>query len=324
MPHEHISDEGPSHKYRTEIPNTIVRGMRSQGLSAYAKWLYVYLKSVSGDGGECWQSTSTIAAGSGLSRMSVSRAKRELATHHLIVLTSGPRSNRDASHIRIVDIWLENMQEFSSQCTTQVHQHVLEKTDEYDSGVPNRYTGVPVGDTKKISLKKISLKKIPKQDYNTLVELAQTIPPDEGHLLHVSTNRKGKKRGSALTPRKLIELYNAEIPFGHPEVETFSPARLTLAARALRQQPDKEYWLQVFDEIHLSALLQGKCPPRDGAKKPWVATFDVLMAKNKHGVEIHTRAYEGAYRDATARNVLPYRQRPQEEDDHAENHDSSG
>ena len=46
-----IVDEGALHHYRTEIPNTVIRGIKSRALSISAKWLYVYLKSVAGDGG---------------------------------------------------------------------------------------------------------------------------------------------------------------------------------------------------------------------------------------------------------------------------------
>ena len=108
-----IADAGPSHKYRTEIPNTIIKGLRSRGLSIHAKWLYVYLKSIAGDGGVCRQGTRMIATLAGLSVGQVSTAKAELSRARLITISSGKRSNRDSDHITIVDIWLANMQEFS-------------------------------------------------------------------------------------------------------------------------------------------------------------------------------------------------------------------
>lgn len=162
-----ILDDGALHKYRTEIPNTVVRGYKGRTLSVYAKWFYVYLKSVAGDGAECYQSTTTLAEQSGLSRMTISRAKHELLTHKLITITAGKRPQRDPDHIRIVDIWPENMHEFSQythqvhQSTTEVHQQTTESTSSYDSGVPGVYSSVPGGyssvpvvDTKKIPLRR--------------------------------------------------------------------------------------------------------------------------------------------------------------------------
>lgn len=107
-----FSEGGSLHKFRTEIPNTIIRGVKSRGLSVHAKWLYVYFKSVCGDEAECYRTTSTIAEESGLSRTMVSTAKRELAAKGLIILTKSKNPNRQADHIHIKNIWDANMQEF--------------------------------------------------------------------------------------------------------------------------------------------------------------------------------------------------------------------
>jgi hypothetical protein len=109
-----VVDEGSLHKYRTEIPNTIVRGHLGHGLSVHAKWLYVYLKSVAGDSGVCRQGTSTLAKGSGMSRGMVSQSKTELLDARLIVVTKGNASTRETDKIRIRDIWPMNMQEFAT------------------------------------------------------------------------------------------------------------------------------------------------------------------------------------------------------------------
>lgn len=108
-----IRDEGSLHKYRTEIPNTVVRGRKAEGLSAHAKWFYVYLKSVIGDDGVCFRSTSTMAKESGMSRAQVSASKKALAKTGLIVVVAGKNPRRDADRISIKDIWLLNVQEFS-------------------------------------------------------------------------------------------------------------------------------------------------------------------------------------------------------------------
>ena len=80
----HVTDDGALHKYRTEIPNTVVRGTSSHRLRIYAKWLYVYLKSVAGDGLECFQSTTTLAGYAGHESHMVSAAKEELVRQGLI------------------------------------------------------------------------------------------------------------------------------------------------------------------------------------------------------------------------------------------------
>lgn len=117
-----FSDEGGLRKFRTEIPNTVIRGVKSRGLSVHAKWLYVYFKSVCGDGTECYRTTSTIAEESGLSRTMVSTAKRELAAKGLIILTKSKNPNRQPDHVHIKNIWDMNMQEFSVPLANALHE----------------------------------------------------------------------------------------------------------------------------------------------------------------------------------------------------------
>ena len=112
--HMRVVDDGSLHTYRTEIPNTVVNGQKGQQLTVWSKWLYVYLKRICGDAGECWQGTSIIAQGSGMSEGKVSHAKRELVHAGLITITKGKNPFRDSDTIRIRDIWLQNMQEWKS------------------------------------------------------------------------------------------------------------------------------------------------------------------------------------------------------------------
>lgn len=129
-----IVDEGGLHKFRTEIPNTVIRGLKSReprknkGLSVYAKWLYVYFKSVAGDHGTFYRNTTTIALEAGMSRGQVSAAKKELVEHDLITVKNGKNPKRDVDRIRIKDIWLANMQEFSV--------HIVNTDDEEDVKTP--------------------------------------------------------------------------------------------------------------------------------------------------------------------------------------------
>ena len=125
----HIVDEGSLHHYRTEIPNTIIRGRKGRGLSVYAKFLYVYLKSVAGDSGLCFQSTATIAHETELSVGRVHEAKHELAQRGLISITHGRNPRRHADRMRIKDIWPANMFEFS-QRARQPEEEACEPQEE--------------------------------------------------------------------------------------------------------------------------------------------------------------------------------------------------
>jgi hypothetical protein len=107
------TEDGGLHAFRTEIPNTVIRGLKSRDLSVHAKWLYVYFKSVCGDTRECYRTTSTISAESGVSRAMVSTAKRELVRQGLITVTKAKNPNRQPDHVIIKNIWVENFQEFS-------------------------------------------------------------------------------------------------------------------------------------------------------------------------------------------------------------------
>lgn len=112
---DHIQEEGSLRKYRTEIPNTVVRGERGKALSVHAKWLYVYIKGVCGDDGKCWQGTRTMAEGAGMSMGSVSSAKKELEKAGLLVIDPGDPAKHKSDTIRIVDLWPDNMKEFGDK-----------------------------------------------------------------------------------------------------------------------------------------------------------------------------------------------------------------
>jgi hypothetical protein len=116
----HVTDEGDSRKYFTQIPN-ILFGL---GLSPYALTLYVYFKKVAGEGGACWQKTSTIAKATGMSDGMVSKAKSELSTPRpelkddpqgkakpLIVITKrlNKHGGKPGHIIRLTDVWPANI-----------------------------------------------------------------------------------------------------------------------------------------------------------------------------------------------------------------------
>src|SRR5687768_6521811 len=61
-------------KFRVELPNVI----DDLKLKPCAFRLYVHMRRVAGESGECWQSTKTLAAACSMSTGSVSGAKKEL------------------------------------------------------------------------------------------------------------------------------------------------------------------------------------------------------------------------------------------------------
>jgi hypothetical protein len=135
------TEDGGLHAFRTEIPNTVIRGLKSRGLSVYAKWLYVYFKSVCGDTKECYRTTSTISAESGISRAMVSGAKRELGKAGLITVTKAKNPNRQPDHVIIKNIWVENFQEFSvllanaGVLLANADEEALEEENSHEAGV---------------------------------------------------------------------------------------------------------------------------------------------------------------------------------------------
>ena len=261
-----ITDDGTLHRYRTEIPNTLIRGKKSVGLSIYAKWLYVYLKSVAGDAGICYRSTTTIAQESGISRTQVSGAKHDLVRHHLITVTSGKNPRRDSDRISIQDIWPENMNEFCVPIENTGHtDNIVDGAEEYGVSVPigntqdtqcsnrelqcsNRELGVPV-----VAQKKISLRRSHEEENPFVLTTVKTFS---------QTTLK-----EIVTGLWIAERYNAETPPDHPKHSLpLSPARLKRANDYARRFPDPAFWHAVFAEIWRSPWLRGQ---RTGARRIW-------------------------------------------------------
>lgn len=109
---DHIIDDGRSHKYFYLIPNLIDH----LELSVYAHRLYSHLKRVTGETGECFEETTTMAKSCKMSVGSVSNAKKELVKLGLIVIEKKKRKEggKRKDIVRIVDIWDENISRCSS------------------------------------------------------------------------------------------------------------------------------------------------------------------------------------------------------------------
>lgn len=106
-----IFDKGSGLKYFAQIPHLI----DDSGLSPYAVRLYLHLKRVAGESGECWQSTNTLARKCNMSMGSISSAKQELKAAGFIDITTVKSKSGKPSHvISINDIWPENMKKYES------------------------------------------------------------------------------------------------------------------------------------------------------------------------------------------------------------------
>lgn len=118
-----IEEEGSLKKYRTEIPNTLIKGEFSKKLSVHDKFLYIYLKSVTGENGMSWQSTRTLSKNTGISTGQISKSKKNLANNGLINLKKGDKKKGKSDTITINDIWVENMVEFRQNYPRSLDEH---------------------------------------------------------------------------------------------------------------------------------------------------------------------------------------------------------
>jgi hypothetical protein len=145
-----IIDAGDLRKYRTEIPNII----DDMDLSVYAFRLYVHIKRVAGaNGGECWQSTRTMADTCKMSVGAVSKAKQDLMDAGLIVVTHREKEKGETDIITIVDIWQKNFAAFSTSepvhvVNTPVHGvntpvHVVNKRSNPSKNKPKEEKHIP-------------------------------------------------------------------------------------------------------------------------------------------------------------------------------------
>lgn len=98
-------------RYFIQVPNLI----DDLDLSPYAVRLYLRLKRVAGEKGECWQSVKTLAKACKMSTGTVTNARRELYNAGLIAIqnTDNPHGGRDFITVTIKDIWARNVSEYT-------------------------------------------------------------------------------------------------------------------------------------------------------------------------------------------------------------------
>lgn len=99
------------------------------------------------------------------------------------------------------------------------------------------------------------------------------------------------------TPAALAHLYNETTPKHLPAVETLSIARIKKAQALLKQFPDRQWWVEVFEEFRHSAFLSGLQKPGLGHEH-WRATFDWLLRQSSSGgTENAVKVHDGVYRN---------------------------
>ena len=140
-------------KFRVELPN-VVDDLK---LRPCAFRLYVHMRRVAGQSGECWQSTKTLAAACNMSTGSVSTAKKELLRRRpelggVSLITERP-TTRSSDCFGVTDIWDHNLARYS-KVKTEVHilndGSLDERTVQQMNGnIHNLNDGRPHTETKK-------------------------------------------------------------------------------------------------------------------------------------------------------------------------------
>ena len=102
-----IEDEAPERRYFTQVPNMVF----DLPISREAKWLYVHLKRVAGDSGECYQSLNTLAKRTQTSKPTLIKAKQELIGQGLIRVRPAERGDKPDT-ITIRNVWRRNIDHF--------------------------------------------------------------------------------------------------------------------------------------------------------------------------------------------------------------------
>ncbi len=167
-------------QYFTMLPNLI----DDLTLSVYAVRLYLHIKRVTGETGECWQSTETLARVCDMSMGSVSNAKKELEAAALIAITTGQNGRNLYDIITIQDIWARNIRHYENgggKLTPSPHEGVEEKraTPSPREGTPSPGETTPSpGETKNIPLNNIPLKK--REDDTLPTRMFELLTSDQG------------------------------------------------------------------------------------------------------------------------------------------------
>lgn len=195
-----IRDNGDLKRYFIQIPNII----DDMNLSVYAFRLYCHLKRVAGDGGECYQSTDTLAKSCGVGKGTISRAKKELEQAKLITVRSEPCPGGFSHHIEINDIWSENIEAYQRSPRDQGSPQELQRSTEEPQRSPL--------ETKKNPLRRTPEQKLNlhKQNYFPIANALSKVTKMD---LNINKPRifkaaKTLSQGVGVTPEKILQDYS--------------------------------------------------------------------------------------------------------------------
>jgi hypothetical protein len=113
------------------------------------------------------------------------------------------------------------------------------------------------------------------------------------------TRRTGERsavisvKGDWPSVEALVALYNEATPDECPAVQELSEARVKKARKYLRLFPKREFWEQVFRQIHHNRFLRGLQPSPD--HQSFRADFDWLLSVGKDGTENCVKVHDGKY-----------------------------
>ena len=125
------------HKYRTETPNIIFE----YNLSPQEGWLYLCLKKIAGDNGNCTASIKYLENLSKIKKTKISECKKILFEKNLIKITKRFKNDgsRTTDLIQIIDLWPKNFVHFKEKFTGSRDEAPPTAT----RSTPNRHTVDP-------------------------------------------------------------------------------------------------------------------------------------------------------------------------------------
>lgn len=153
---QEIVDHGDPRKYYAAIPRIVLK----LGLKPFELALYVHLKDAAGDKGVCFKSRATLAKESGMSSGMVTKARQALEKHYpelgdkpLIHVKEeiNKEGGKPRCIITITDVWLVNMQRFTTSPHDVAASSTGLTTSQSDSATSprdgQRHTATPQGHT---------------------------------------------------------------------------------------------------------------------------------------------------------------------------------
>lgn len=110
--------------------------------------------------------------------------------------------------------------------------------------------------------------------------------------------KKERRERAAIRPsaagQEMVDLWNAKC--GHiSSVQKLTKSRLTKIEARLKEEPVREYWGKVFDQISASSFCAGS------SDRGWKASFDWIISNDTN----HVKVSEGKYDDRSSEPVAP-------------------